>query len=114
MKLLYLFALVPLAAAFPRGAIEILARHSQEIQMQKRADNASQAASQAQTNCGPTPCTIFNAQEQYVSTTGQYAYASPAADEIRGPCPGLNAAANHGYLPRSGIANIQQSMSLFE
>jgi hypothetical protein len=45
-----------------------------------------------------------------VSTTGQYAYASPAADEIRGPCPGLNAAANHGYLPRSGVAHITDAI----
>lgn len=27
------------------------------------------------------------------------------------PCPGLNAAANHGYLPRSGIATIEQTVS---
>jgi predicted histidine transporter YuiF (NhaC family) len=35
-----------------------------------------------------------------VSTTGSHTYASPAANQIRGPCPGLNAAANHNYLPR--------------
>ena len=46
--------------------------------------SAAQALSAARTNCGPTPCTVFSATEQYVSTTGQYAYASPAADEIRG------------------------------
>jgi hypothetical protein len=67
------------------------------------------SASSEETNCGPTPCTTFDATEQFVSTTGQNAYASPAADEIRGPCPGLNAAANHGYLPRSGVATLENS-----
>ena len=67
--------------------------------------------SKAETNCGPTPCLTFDEKDQLVSTTGDNAYASPAADEIRGPCPGLNAAANHGYLPRSGIASIEETVS---
>ena len=29
-------------------------------------------------------------------------------DDIRGPCPGLNTLASHGYLPRNGIATPQQ------
>ena len=62
-------------------------------------------------NCGPTPCLVFNEADQYVSVTGQYTYASPAADEIRGPCPGLNAAANHGYLPRSGIVSLEETVA---
>lgn len=67
--------------------------------------------SKAETNCGPTiPCPYFNADEQRVSVEGEYAYAAPAPDEIRGPCPGLNAAANHGYLPRSGVASIEETV----
>lgn len=66
----------------------------------KRQD--SLGISQAETNCGPTPCTTFDAEDQLVSVTGEYAYASPGAGDIRGPCPGLNAASNHGYLPRNG------------
>ena len=67
--------------------------------------------SRAETNCGPTPCLNFDPADQLVSTSGQWAYASPAASDIRGPCPGLNAAANHGYLPRNGIATIEQTVS---
>ncbi|MCJ1333363.1 hypothetical protein MMC10_010058 [Thelotrema lepadinum] len=67
--------------------------------------------SKAQTNCGPTPCVTFSEADQLVSVTGQNAYASPAPDEIRGPCPGLNAAANHGYLPRSGIASLEETVA---
>lgn len=32
---------------------------------------------------------------------------SPGKGDIRGPCAGLNAAANHGYLPRDGIATSE-------
>lgn len=47
----------------------------------------------------------FDADSQLVSTSGDHAFISPnfAAGDIRGPCAGLNAAANHGYLPRTGI-----------
>lgn len=67
--------------------------------------------SKSQTNCGPTPCLTFNEKDQEVSITGEHAYASPGPGDIRGPCPGLNAAANHGYLPRNGIASIEETVS---
>lgn len=56
----------------------------------------------------PTPCTTFDEQDQLVSVTGQNAYQSPSASDIRGPCPGLNAAANHGFLPRNGYVCTTQ------
>ncbi|MCJ1451366.1 hypothetical protein MMC28_001702 [Mycoblastus sanguinarius] len=50
----------------------------------------------------------FDPTTQYVSTTGEYAWVAPnfAAGDQRGPCPGLNALANHGYLPHSGVAPL--------
>lgn len=50
----------------------------------------------------------FDAKSQYIDTTGQYAYVAPGPTDQRGPCPGLNAMANHGYLPHNGIATIDQ------
>ncbi|KAH8792950.1 Chloroperoxidase, partial [Flagelloscypha sp. PMI_526] len=35
-------------------------------------------------------------------------YKAPEHNDLRGPCPGLNTLANHGYLPRSGIATFEQ------
>ncbi|TFL05778.1 Chloroperoxidase [Pterulicium gracile] len=35
-------------------------------------------------------------------------YRAPLAWEQRGPCPGLNVMANHGYIPRSGVATFEQ------
>ncbi|CZT08092.1 uncharacterized protein RCO7_09573 [Rhynchosporium graminicola] len=48
---------------------------------------------------------IFNEKLQHVSNTGKHVFLAPdfAAGDQRGPCPGLNAMANHGYLPHNGV-----------
>lgn len=48
----------------------------------------------------------FDAKAQYVSNTGDHAFVAPGPDDIRGPCPGLNAMANHGYMPHNGVGTI--------
>lgn len=63
-------------------------------------------------NCGSHgKCTVFNAQDQFVDvrTGSGHEFRAPGANDLRGQCPGLNAAANHGFLPRNGITTIQQS-----
>jgi hypothetical protein len=70
----------------------------------------------------------FNAEAQRVSNTGDHRYVrtgemnrlkgidlltpfsqvAPGPNDLRGPCPGLNAMANHGYLPHNGISSILQ------
>jgi hypothetical protein len=50
----------------------------------------------------------FSASQQYVSTTGEHAFVPPGPTDLRGPCPGLNAMANHGYIPHNGVATITQ------
>ena len=37
-----------------------------------------------------------------------YPFRPPGPTDQRGPCPGLNTLANHGYIPRTGIATIGQ------
>jgi len=67
--------------------------------------------SQNEGNSGPIDSTTFSASEQYVNVQPGTAheYRDPGANDKRGPCPGLNAAANHGFLPRNGRPNIQES-----
>lgn len=48
----------------------------------------------------------FDPKAQAVSTVGEHAFVAPVAGDQRGPCPGLNALANHGYLPHNGVASI--------
>ena len=55
--------------------------------------------------------TTFDPISQHVSTTGKYAFVAPGAGDQRGPCPGLNALANHGYLPHNGVADIPTIIS---
>jgi len=35
-------------------------------------------------------------------------FHAPGPNDLRGPCPGLNTLANHGYLPRNGVASFEQ------
>ncbi|PWN51911.1 Cloroperoxidase [Violaceomyces palustris] len=35
-------------------------------------------------------------------------FQAPGPDDIRGPCPGLNVMANHGYLSRDGVTNTAE------
>lgn len=56
-------------------------------------------------NSGPIPSLGFNPADQFVDVRPGtiHQFISPGPSDKRGPCPGLNAAANHGFLPRSGI-----------
>ena len=71
----------PLVSAFPQNLAGAIA------QLEARGVPSTAQAlqlSKQRTNCGPTPCLIFNGGDQFVSTTGKYAYASPKANQIRG------------------------------
>nr|XP_018909010.1 PREDICTED: aromatic peroxygenase-like [Bemisia tabaci] len=46
-----------------------------------------------------------------ISTTGDHAWMAPGPNDQRGPCPALNALANHGYLPRDGVCTAGQLAS---
>ena len=52
----------------------------------------------------------FDASAQLVDVTGAHAFVPPnfTAGDLRGPCPGLNALANHNYLPHNGFASVTQ------
>ncbi|PYH53343.1 peroxidase family protein [Aspergillus niger CBS 101883] len=43
-----------------------------------------------------------------VDVTGEHAFQPPDFEtgDQRGPCPGLNALANHGYIPRNGVVSF--------
>jgi hypothetical protein len=89
----------PLVAAFPRAMYEIAA----EMGEAKRQAGGPQGG--APLPLVPPP---FDAEAQYVSNQGAHAYLAPGPGDARGPCPGLNALANHNYLPHNGVATIQQ------
>ncbi|MCJ1467783.1 hypothetical protein MMC07_006408 [Pseudocyphellaria aurata] len=55
-----------------------------------------------QSGPGGTQFTQFN-KNQLVDVTGEHKWVAPGPNDLRGPCPGLNALANHGYFPHSGV-----------
>jgi hypothetical protein len=43
-----------------------------------------------------------------LTVTGEHSFIPPNFDagDQRGPCPGLNALANHGYIGRNGVTSV--------
>ncbi|KAG9112986.1 hypothetical protein FRC07_007819, partial [Ceratobasidium sp. 392] len=53
---------------------------------------------------------VFDPAKQKVNVSGTHAFQPPTPGDLRGPCPGLNALANHGYLPRNGLVTFNQAI----
>lgn len=103
--LLYLIAALPLAAAWP-AVMDNLEKRGVAPKV------PPPAFSSGRDQCGVHgPCAGFDEEEQFVDVTKSsgHAFQRPKSTDERGQCPGLNAAANHGFLPRNGIATIAQS-----
>ena len=66
-----------------------------------------------QSGPGNVPFTTFN-EDQLIDVTGEYAWVAPGPNDIRGPCPGLNALANHGYFPHNGVVPVAVGTSATE
>ncbi|KAI1812849.1 Chloroperoxidase [Poronia punctata] len=51
---------------------------------------------------------LFDPLTRPIDVSGRHAFKPPnlAGGDQRGPCPGLNALANHGYIPRDGVVNF--------
>lgn len=73
---------ISLTLAFPTSLLNSIAEL--EALGEPSSDDAKKLSEQ-RTNCGPTPCSVFNAEEQLVSVSGKHAYQSPSARQIRGP-----------------------------
>jgi hypothetical protein len=43
-----------------------------------------------------------------VDITGKHIFRAPTKTDQRGPCPGLNALANHAYISRDGITSLAE------
>ncbi|KAI5361286.1 Putative chloroperoxidase [Septoria linicola] len=49
---------------------------------------------------------LFNSDDGPIDVSGEHEWRAPGPGDQRGPCPGLNALANHGYIARDGIATL--------
>ncbi|KAF8602855.1 hypothetical protein BDV93DRAFT_607177 [Ceratobasidium sp. AG-I] len=96
---LILLALAGSSVAFPAGA-------------DKRSAEAAGcpfAVAGAKRQGGILPAVTFDPAKQKIDVTGAHAFQPPGPSDKRGPCPGLNALANHGYLPRNGVTTLTQA-----
>jgi hypothetical protein len=97
-------ALAPYASAFPAAMMAAAARdpeimkRTQEITAQIEARQAGAGAATAVFE----PVPIFNAKAQYVDVSegSGHEWVAPSGDDLRGPCPGLNASKSHVLLMR--------------
>lgn len=48
---------------------------------------------------------IFDEKLQFVDLTGDNEWRAPGPNDERGPCAGLNALANHGFISRDGVVD---------
>ncbi|KAH8731968.1 hypothetical protein GQ44DRAFT_722127 [Phaeosphaeriaceae sp. PMI808] len=94
-----LAVLAPAINAFPAAAMLDVAANDPQILT--RADAATALFE---------PIPIFNAEKQLINVTkgSGHEYVPPGLGDLRGPCPGLNAFANHNFLPHNGYATVQQ------
>lgn len=53
----------------------------------------------------------FDPARQLISTTGEHRFIAPVLGDLRGPCPGLNSLANHGYIARNGLTNLFEAIN---
>jgi hypothetical protein len=102
----YLILLAGLAALNTGSAFPAIAFEAAKV-ASRSASEGDRAAHERRLN-GILPG--FNAAEQLVDVSGEHAFVPPdfSAGDLRGPCPGLNALANHNYLPHNGFATISQ------
>jgi len=107
-----LVAAVRLTAAFPAGSLEAfqndpeMVARARSLVSGKREAGAGADAATLIFEAIPT----FDAASQYidVSEGSGHEWQAPGPGDLRGPCPGLNALANHGFLPRNGYPTVLQ------
>lgn len=52
----------------------------------------------------------FDPVAQHIDVANAHAFLAPSASDLRGPCPAMNALANHGYIARNGYTTFQESL----
>ncbi|KAI1858997.1 hypothetical protein JX265_004604 [Neoarthrinium moseri] len=99
---LWLTCFIPLALTFPSSIHQINAANPDTFDLRRTI-----ASIQEQVAGGRF---VKRDISQPVGVSGKHAFLVPDfnAGDQRGPCPGLNALANHGYIPHNGIATFTQ------
>jgi hypothetical protein len=96
---LLLTVAAPLASAFPSAIYEAIAN---EPRLAADAEKLARVLDRRQAGAGSAtllfePVPIFDKEKQYINITkgSGHEFVAPGPNDLRGPCPGLNAFANH-------------------
>jgi hypothetical protein len=112
LRVLFITAIVALTveAECPAAAIRARQAGTQPAYHERQISDEK-----TESNDGPLPCGMFDPKKQFVDVRpgSGHEYRAPGKDDKRGPCPGLNAAANHGFISHDGITNILEGWFLF-
>ena len=54
---------------------------------------------------------LFQPAAHPIDVSNAHAYIAPGASDLRGPCPAMNALANHGYIARNGYTNLLEALN---
>ncbi|KAI8939510.1 hypothetical protein NX059_003281 [Plenodomus lindquistii] len=107
VNVLPLLSFLPLVTAWPH-----VMEMNERLQRREEPPPRAPTGRSGRLNTGVGhPAPSFNAQAQFVNVTqgSRNEFRSPGPGDLRGQCPGLNAAANHGFIPRNGILTAQQT-----
>jgi hypothetical protein len=101
-------ALAHHASAFPAA---MMAAANQDPKIMSRTKEITKMIEARQAGAGAAsaifePVPIFNAKAQYVDVSegSGHEFVPPSGDDLRGPCPGLNASKSH-VLPVLSVDN---------
>ena len=86
---------------------------TKELLKERDVPRAEKQHEKRQSVPGNIPFTTFD-ENQLIDVTGEHAWVAPGPNDLRGPCPGLNALANHGYFPHSGVVPVAVGESATE
>lgn len=54
---------------------------------------------------------LFKPAAQPIDVSNAHAFIAPGVSDLRGPCPAMNALANHGYIARNGYTNFLEALN---
>lgn len=100
-----LACLTGVTEAFPSP--ENLAKLAKREELTPRGLLSGLAQLQAKAIKGPK---LFDPLTDPIQVDGIHEFQPPKAGDQRGPCPGLNALANHGYLSRDGVVGYLEAV----
>jgi hypothetical protein len=109
-----------LAAAYP-GMAGSRAEMEEHFRAQMKREAEAEADPQLLNGLGNLVNSLGDSVKGLLNSVGQaivvksnkrpepgFDFQAPGPGDSRGPCPGLNTLANHGYLPRNGYVNMGQ------